>query len=233
MSLLDIAASTLVGAEQRIEIAGRNVANASTPGYKREVAYADAAPASDPNSDLIDSLPAVRSQRSAEQGVLVQSGSPLDLAISGDAITLVRAGDRLLPSRGGSFKVADDGTLTDSQGRVLQQAGGGDLVLGHGEPVVLADGTVLLDNSPVGSIGLYELPPAGVFNLSADAVPQLADAAGSELRQGMLERSNVTLSDEMVDLMQTQRMAESAAQIVRTYDQLLSQATTTFGRRNG
>ena len=233
MSLLEIAASTLVGAEQRIEIAARNVANASTPGYKREVAFAEIPAATDQPRRAVESVPLVRSRSVAEQGVLVESGKPLDLAISGDAVMLVRASDRLLPSRGGSFALSAEGTLVDGQGRVLQQAGGGDLVLDRNDPVILADGTVLADDTPVGAVGLFAAPAGGLADLSVDAVAQPAESAASEIRQGMLERSNVMLSDEIVALIQAQRAGESAAQIVRTYDQLLGQATTTFGRRNG
>jgi flagellar basal-body rod protein FlgF len=233
MSLLEIAASTLVGAEQRIEIAARNVANASTPGYKREVAFAEIPAATDLPGRAIESLPSVRSRSVAEQGVLVESGKPLDLAISGDAVMLVRAGDRLLPSRGGSFAHSAEGTLVDGQGRVLQQAGGGDLVVDRHDPVILADGTVLADDTPIGAVGLFAAPDGGLADLSVDAAAELAESAASEIRQGMLERSNVMLSDEIVALIQAQRAGESAAQIIRTYDQLLGQATTTFGRRNG
>src|SRR5690242_18320882 len=104
MSLLEVAAATLSGAERRIEIASRNVANANTPGYKREVAYTELSVEPDGSA-----LPAVHSVRLQEQGALVESGNPLDLALNGEAYLLVREGDRLLPSRGGMFTVGEAG----------------------------------------------------------------------------------------------------------------------------
>jgi flagellar basal body rod protein FlgG len=229
MSLLEVAAATLSGAERRIEIAARNVANAGTPGYKREVAFTELAVA--PNGTI---SPAVRSTRMQEQGVLVESGNPLDLAVNGAAFLLVRDGDRFLPTRGGSFTMGEDGLVVDALGRVLQQAGGGDLAIERGDPVVELDGTVLVDDAASGAIGLYDgaalegLDPT--VGLTGRQAGTLAESETAELRQGMVERSNVAIADEIVGLMQTQRQGEAAAQIIRTYDQLIGQAATTFGK---
>ena len=57
------------------------------------------------------------------------------------------------------------------------------------------------------------------------------EAAGSTLRQGFLEQANVTTSDEMISMMAAIRQAESGSRLVRTYDQLIGQAITTFSRR--
>jgi hypothetical protein len=64
----------------------------------------------------------------------------------------------------------------------------------------------------------------------SDNLMAMPEALGSELRQGMLERSNVTLSDEMVEMMRAQRQVESGAQLVRAFDRLLNQAVSTFSR---
>ena len=228
MSLHEVASATLSGAERRLEIAARNVANANTPGYKREVAYTEASGDPGHNTPLT-----VQSVVQA-QGVLVESGEPLDLAINGDGVLLVRDGQRMFPSRGGKFQVGGEGALTDAQGRIVQQAGGGDLVIEQGEIAVRSDGTVLVDDIPYGSIGLYEGTATGSGDPQAGfsfaQASLLTESNSAELRQGMVERSNVTLSDEIVGLMQTQRMAESAAQIIRAYDQLVGQAVATFNR---
>lgn len=229
MGLFEVASATLSGAERRIEIAARNVANASTPGYKREVAFTELSVA--PNGYA---QTAVLSARQQDQGVLVESGNPLDLAVNGEAFVLVRDGERFVPSRGGMFKVGADGAVTDAVGRVLQQAGGGDLLLERGDPVIHPDGTVVADDVPTGAIGLYDAGALGTFDpeagLSGAQLAGLVESEAAELRQGMVERSNVALADEIVGLMQTQRQGEGAAQIIRAYDQLIGQAATTFGR---
>ena len=46
----------------------------------------------------------------------------------------------------------------------------------------------------------------------------------------MLEYSNVDASQEMVSMMEAQRALQSAAQVIKMYDQLMSKATTEIAR---
>jgi flagellar basal-body rod protein FlgF len=232
MGLLGTAVSALSGAERRIEIAARNVANATTPGYKREIAFAEIVGVSAPDPSAGSSELRTDSVRNLDQAVLVESGSPLDLAIDGEGFVLVRQDERLFVSRGGQFRMAADGRVIDAEGRSLQQAGGGDLFVESGELVIHPDGTVMVDDVPMGAVGFFAAE-AGADWFAGQPLERaglLEEAENAELRQGMIERSNVALSDEMVGLMQTQRMAEAAAQIIRTYDQLTASAAATFNR---
>jgi flagellar basal body rod protein FlgG len=232
MGLLGTAVSALSGAERRIEIVARNVANATTPGYKREVAFAEIADAVLPYGPLNSVEPLIGSMRDLGQAILVESGNALDLAIDGEGFVLVRQGERLFASRGGQFKLATDGRVIDADGRSLQQAGGGDLLVEAGVMAIHADGKVMVDEVPMGAVGFYAseaLERADWFaGIPLEHAGGLEENEASELRQGMLERSNVALSDEMVGLMQSQRMAEAAAQLIRTYDQLTASAAATF-----
>lgn len=230
MGLLETAAASLAGGEQRLNTLARNISNASTPGYKREVAYSEVADLGlNQSSSLI--APEVRTASLMSQGVLVETGNPLDIAINGSGLLLLRDGGRFTLSRGGRFAPGPHGTLIDALGRALQNIGGGDLWVSGGALEILPDGTVLEDGAPVGAISLYE--PSGILpgtKFGDDQLAMLAEAEGSELLQGMTEKSNVVLSDEMVGLMQNQRQVESSAQLVRAYDQLMSQAISTFSR---
>lgn len=234
MGLLATAVSALSGAERRVEIAARNVANATTPGYKREIAFAEIVEAAAPDRQIDSAELRTGSVRNLDQSTLVESGNPLDLAIDGDGFVLVRQDERLFVSRGGQFRMAADGRVIDASGRSLQQAGGGDLIVEAGALAIHADGTVMVDEVPMGAIGFYaDEALAGsdwLAGLSLEHGGLLEQNEAGELRQGMLERSNVALSDEMVGLMQTQRMAEAAAQLIRTYDQLTASAAATFNR---
>lgn len=50
------------------------------------------------------------------------------------------------------------------------------------------------------------------------------------IRHKMVERSNVNMVQEMVSMMTTQRALQSAAQISKIYDQVMTRATTELGR---
>lgn len=163
------------------------------------------------------------------------TGSPLDLAIFGPGLFKLRDGDHYVYSRGGSFARGENGSLKDPAGRVLQQAGGGDLTVSAESFEVLGDGTVLEGGLPTGQIGLFEArDDAGLTSFGGSAFTgadaNMEDAGKSVIRQGFTEASNSTTSDEMVSMMVATRQAEGGAQLVQAYDQLLGQAVNTFGR---
>lgn len=118
---------------------------------------------------------------------------------------------------------------------VLQLAGGGDATIEGEEIEILSDGMILDSGTPAGAIGVFAAPQDASALSAGGRTPVVGEpvAVGDtefEIRQGMLESSNVVLSDEMVALMANVRQAEGAAQLVRAYDQLIGQAITTFAR---
>ena len=231
--LMESASAILASSERRVEAVSRNVSNASTAGYKKQVAFAQALErASEP---FPAQVAATRFLTDFSQGRLRHTGKPLDLALHGPALLQLRAGDDLVYSRGGAFTLGEGGSVIDASGRILQQAGGGDLILDGQDVEILGDGTVLQAGVPVAAIGLYEAGQgSGIAALGGSvfrANPAgLAEASGSVLRQGQLESSNVVMSDEMVAMMAAVRQSEGAARLVQTYDQLIGQAITTFSR---
>ncbi len=159
----------------------------------------------------------------------------LDIAISGDGYFLVRRGEEYFLTRSGKFSRGPEGVLQNGEGLILQAAGGADAMAESDAIEILTDGTLLDRGSPAGKIGIYAAPAETVGNRAGDllrvtAEPKEMDESMFEIRQGMLESSNVVLSDEMVALMANTRQAEGAAQLVRLYDQLVGQAITTFAR---
>lgn len=236
MGLIEAATAAIAGAERRIEVASKNIANVQTPGYKREIPYTEIVNTIANSSLDRNSQPVTRTAIFTEPAVLTETGNRLDLAVRGEGYVLLRDGERFFLARGGQFQRDREGALVDAQGRLVQQAGGGDLLLDTDAPEILLDGTVLSDGVPVGNIGLYaiggEVDIASFQSgMSMDQASTLAESDTGEIAQGMVERSNVVLSDEMIGLVRTQRMAEAGAQMVRAYDQLLGQAISTFGRR--
>jgi flagellar basal-body rod protein FlgG len=138
-------------------------------------------------------------------------------------------------SRQGQFRLAENGAVVSPQGYVLQQAGGGDLMLSGADVSILQDGTVLDQGVPVARLALYApSDPAALrpvsesfFAAGAGAMEPVEDAL---FRQGMVENSNVELGSEMVSMMAALRQSETGARLVQTYDELLGKAISTFGQ---
>ncbi|QXT34440.1 flagellar hook basal-body protein [Sphingomonas sanguinis] len=233
--LVDSATAIMRMAERRLDVVAHNVANIATPGYKRRIGFAQAMAAgsampASPAEAMVELM--VRHDRSQAQ--LSQTSNPFDLAISGEGYFRVRAGDGILYTRQGQFHRDADGLVVSPQGYVLQQAGGGDLVLDGTTMRIRQDGTVLDGERPIARIAIETGADAAAMTAVGEsfyAAPDgtMAQAEGAVVRQGMLEGSNVTLGDEMTQSMVAVRQAESGARLIQLYDELIGRAVSAFG----
>ena len=235
--LIEAATGILASSERRVEVTAQNIANASTPGFKRQVAFTQTLDRMARPNGVETITPRLQLTSDLAQGTLRETGRPLDLAIYGPGFLRLRDGDQLIYARGGVFAMGPDGTVIDGAGRILQQAGGGDLVLDGPAPQITGDGSVIQNGLPLTAIGLFEpLSPAAMTSLGGGLFrahdTAMQEASGSILRQGQLEAANVVMSDEMIALMTANRQAEGGARLVQTYDQLIGQAITTFSRNS-
>ena len=226
--LIDSATAVMRASSQRIDSAAVNVANVSTPGFKRQLRSADRVEAS------FDAA-LTRLRVDLRAGKLSETGRSLDLAINGDGFFQLRAGDKLIYSRQGGFALDPEGRVVTPQGYALQQAGGGDLVLDKADVTVAADGTVVDGERPLGRIAVFAAPSGealapvdgSIFAIGEDAAVPMETPS---LRQGALEASNVSLGDEMIAMMGAVRGAETGARLVQVYDDLMGKAIGTFGQ---
>jgi flagellar basal-body rod protein FlgG len=175
------------------------------------------------------------------QGELENTGNQLDLAIEGDGFfQITMGGNGTRYTRNGSFRVNATGQIVTSQGYQLEPAL---TVPTNARSVSIGkDGTVtaFLDNSPtpstIGTITLVRFPnPSG---LSADGGNLLSEtpASGSpttgtagqnglgEIQQGFLEKSNVQMVTELVNLITAQRAYEVNSRAIKAGDDMLNTA---------
>lgn len=233
-------------------IAG-NIANVNTPGFKRTqlrfsdmVAPSETLPTDPSRPDApraADTLAGVALDPQFmlnEQGEVQRTGQPLDIAIEGRGfIELMGSGGQTLLWRGGALRVNEDGQLAASNGLVLRAnitvpEDATQLEIGRDgivratipdstEPVEIGQIQLVRLESTHGverlDGGLYRVAEGTVLN----EVQPGEDGAG-QLIQGAIERSNVALTDEMVQLMLVQRAYAANAQIVQAADQLMAVA---------
>ncbi len=104
------AASAMIAARMRLEIATENLANVSTDGFRRIQA----------RGFLSARGAQIERQPARDQGALRETGRDLDLAILGDgAFAVADAAGNIAQTRDGAFVRHVDGTLHDSTGRTL------------------------------------------------------------------------------------------------------------------
>jgi flagellar basal-body rod protein FlgG len=183
----------------------------------------------------------VASQKIFSTGTVTVTNNPLDLMVNGNGFFQVTMPD-------GSVRLTRDGSFTsDAQGRVVT-ADGYPLEPALTIPstatgvVVGTDGTVQITlpqgqaNQVVGQIQLATvMNPAGMESVGQNLY-QTTDASGEitlgtpgqgnfgTVAQGQLEASNVTVIDEMVNLITTQRAYEANSKVITAADTMLGQA---------
>ncbi|HYL27342.1 MAG TPA: flagellar hook-basal body complex protein, partial [Candidatus Nitrosotalea sp.] len=169
------------------------------------------------------------------QGKLARSAGPFDLAIDGPGFfTLVDARGRRFYTRDGEFSRASDGSLRNA--RDLKLAG---IVLPSDalSATVALDGTVRASftagTRALGRIRLAEFSAperlrsidGSLFEATgASGKPREITPGGDDapkLRFGMLEESNVTVIDAMMQILTAQRAYEANAKGVQAADEML------------
>lgn len=175
-----------------------------------------------------------------EQGSLLDTGRPLDVAIVGQGFFQVNDGNRFLYTRAGNFAVNANGEIvvaSADRGRPLEPSI--NIPQDTLEIQVSSDGIVSVlqaGQSQLTQIGQLQLArfinPQGLVqmgeNLYSDSVGSgtpLISTPGQDglgtLRQRYLEASNTEPVREIVDLITTQRVYELNSQVVQVADQTL------------
>lgn len=240
--------SGMLSQGRRIDVVANNMTNVGTAGYKAD-RYADSTfqsvlisrvgrgtPAGGvPLGEMSHILAPAGVYTDYNQGALEETGMVLDFAIEGEGFFAVQTDNGVAYTRGGSLSLDDAGFLCmPGQGRVMGP--GGDTIQLSTDQIT-ADGSGRLYTAQGGYLGQL-----GVFTFEDNAQltrndQGLFDAGGAQatpvdttIRWKMLERSNVGLIQQMTEMMSSQRAFQSAAQISKMYDQLMTKATTELGR---
>ena len=229
-----IGLSRQVSLERQLGVIANNVANMNTTGFKADnslfeeylmpVAHAD-------NFAGRDRLLSYTQDRATwhdfSRGAIEQTKNPLDVAIDGDAMLVVQtaAGERY--TRAGSLQVNPQGQIVTNDGNAILGEGGPIVLQPGDQDVSIAkDGTVTVRegnnttaDSLRGQIRLVRFDQPQLLrkegsNLysAPNGVTAIAAGATSNLRQGYVEKSNVSAVIEM------SRMIE----VSRTYQQIAS-----------
>lgn len=199
------------------ETLANNLANALTPGFKRDKVSFQAVlqqAASGPPPSLpggASYVTAASTRPDLRPGSMEQTGNPLDLAISGDAYFAVQtpAGERY--TRAGSFTLSAAGELVTPDGaRLLGDAGP---IRVEGSVSVSPDGEVVSDGQTRGKLRLVRFPEAARLTREGTTLWASGSAPVRDpnaiVRQGFLEGSNVNPVEEMIDMLNAFRSYES------------------------
>ena len=216
--LTAVAASGMRSRMESLELLANNVANASTGGYKadREFYSLYLAPEAQ-DSEAAPLMPVIdRPWIDLSQGVVHDTGNPLDLALTGKGFFAVNGPGGPLYTRNGSFSLASDGRLVTTDGYAVRGADGQPLVLqGTRNVEISADGTVQQDGNVIGKLEIADFSStAGLAKQGnnyfrvADPSQAVAAASDAAVGQGKLESSNTGSAEAAVRLVSVMRQFE-------------------------
>ncbi|MBP7459946.1 MAG: flagellar basal-body rod protein FlgG [Candidatus Delongbacteria bacterium] len=173
------------------------------------------------------------------QGDVSPTNRDLDIALNGDGFFQIMAPDgNVYYTRDGAFELNADGTIVTKDGYILQP----EMAIPENatELTIGADGTVSIltadaaEETVLGQIELARfINPAGLKNLgrnlytitaaSGDPILGMPGQDGmAETLQKYLEKSNVQIVDEMVNMITAQRAYEINSKAITTSDDMLS-----------
>jgi len=228
------ACAGLAAQTQALELVAHNLANLGTAGYRaqqatfRSLLAGSGVVAWNPLNAAVNDFGVLGGSRtSLAPGSLTATGNPLDMGIAGAGFLTVQSAQGVVYTRNGSFHVTPTGQLVTAQGdAVLGEQG--PIVLPHGAVAVSADGTISVDGAVVAKLRLAEFSPDTNLRAVGTALYATPDgsalpAATSSIRQGMLEDSNVSPVESVVQLITVQRNAEMMQRALTLFDSQFNQ----------
>jgi flagellar basal-body rod protein FlgG len=245
------AAAGMESQQMNLDVISNNLANVNTTGYKdsklqfQDLLYQTTRAAGSQQgggNELPGSLQIgqgaipIATERIFTQGDLSQTGGNLDVAIQGSGFFQVQMPDGTLAyTRDGSFKTDAEGRIVTSDGYPVQ--GGFEPVPeGTTNITISASGAVTYTTSSGTTSSQIQLAnfnnPGGLQAMGqnlyteteASGTAQLGDPTQNglgELQQGYLELSNVSVVQEMVNLILAQRAYEVNSKAVQAADQMM------------
>jgi len=251
-----IAATGMEAQNLNIDVIANNLANVNTVGFKRsradfqDLMYVDLRASGSASSSetkvptgiqIGSGVRPVAVQKIFSQGDYKQTGNPLDLSIEGNGFfQILLPNGELAYTRGGSFKLNEEGKIVTSDGYPLQP----EITIPEDATSISigADGTVSItlpgqeEASQIGQIQLVKfINPAGLRSMGRNLF-QPSDTSGDPIigtagengfgtiAQGYLEMSNVSVVEEMVNMIIAQRAYEVNAKAIQTADEMMQVA---------
>lgn len=222
------AARSLETQNKNMERIANNLANLNTIGYKREGLFIQ----------ILNQLggPQVKSPVDLTQGEVFETKNPLDIAIVGVGLFVVKTDKGYECIRNGNFQISPEGFLIDKQGRKVIGKNGeinlSEYKLDENNMLSIArNGEVKVGENSVDTLLIakldedkYDFRKEGLNFDSISDIEELAEENEYQLLQGYLEQSNVNPIQEMENMIRVSKDYESSYKMVITLDESLQKS---------
>ena len=239
-----VSLSQQLAAYRSMDVIANNIANASTPGFKRETAkfeeYVTHVRPSETQKgpQALSFVKDAGVVRDTGQGEMTSTGATLDFAINGKGFFAVQTPAGMRYTRDGHFSLNQDGQLVTSDGYAVQGDGGAITITPNdGNVSVGPDGTIssVLNgtSNQIGKLQVMTFPNeraltkqgANLYSTTQAATP----STESTIAQRMLEGSNVKPVIEISHMVEVMRAYQMTATMTNSQEQLMRQAIDKLG----
>jgi flagellar basal-body rod protein FlgF len=240
-----VSLSQQLAAYRAMDVIANNLANVSTPGFKRESAKFEeymlqVRPAEDQKGPQTVSF--VRDAgvlRDAGQGNIEATGATYDVALNGNGYFQIQTPAGMRYTRDGHFSLDANGNLVTSEGYQVQGDGGAITITpSDGDVNIAPDGSVSSvvngASNQLGKIKVVDfandaaLVKEGSNLYSTNQVP--TGPTNTTMRQGALESSNVQPVIEISHMIEVMRAYEATATLSKSQQDLMNQAIDKLGQ---
>lgn len=242
--------SGMLTAQRNLNTISNNMSNTQTTGYKaqtqvnstfEEELWVRTGRYNKENPESLDTRSTITTASDVytdySQGSFDETGGTYDFALEGDGFFAVQTDDGVQFTRNGAFSVDENGQLMlDNIGYVIGADGGPITVPDENFTVDEtgqfkgSDGSVFAQLDIVGfaDTGTLQRQDNGMYTSTTENPISLTGQA--KVLWQHLEKSNVDMTQEMVNMISAQRSLQSTAQALKMYDTVLSHACNDVGK---
>lgn len=247
------AAMGMLPQQTRMEVIANNMANASTTGFKRSSVFERNLIDAKSNfynvpGDAEQNDPPTGEYTDYSQGSYEQTNNPLDVAIetqNGFFLVQDQDGNSFL-TRSGNFKLSDEGYIVTYDGknlmgndqtplRISKEIYNSELSAETSKSLNInidGSGRLSVNEKSLGAIQLVNVSnlesleqiSSTDFIVRSDTDLEYLTPEETAVRQGWIEDSNVSIVNEMVAMIELQRMFEAGSKVIQTNDGTLDRS---------
>ena len=237
-----IGLSHQLAAFRSMDVIASNIANASTPGYKRETAQFQEFIKADPPSEVergpqrLSFVVDAGIGRNLIDGNIERTNAPFDLAVNGPGYFTVKTADgKDRYTRNGHFTLDLAGHIATHDGALLQGEGGEITVTSDdGDISIAQDGTVTGAKGQLGKLRLVSFQNERALSKQGASLYVTDQQANTveqpNIVQGALEGSNVEPVVEVSNMLEVMRAYQMTAGLAQSQEELMRQAIDKLGQ---